>query len=113
MALRAEPSGRRLTQKDASLVRGMAARGDRHHDIAAWFGVNQGRIAEVMKGEKFPNAPVAPAGELPPPGPYSSGEATQKAIDTLQEAKAALEKAGDKETAMKVAAALKDIQKRR
>jgi hypothetical protein len=33
----------------------MLARGDRHHDIAAWFGVNQARIAEVKGGELYPD----------------------------------------------------------
>ena len=93
MARRATASGRRLNKADAELVKGMADRGDRHHDIAAWFGVNQGRIAEVLAGDKFPNAPVAPAGQLPPPGPYSSGRASHRAIKALEEAKTALEHA--------------------
>jgi hypothetical protein len=45
----------------------MAARGDRNHDIAAWFGVNQGRIAEAKEG-KFGNPPAAPPNQLPPSG---------------------------------------------
>ena len=47
---RGKASGISLTNKDASIVLGMVARDDREHDIAAWFGVNQGRIAEVKKG---------------------------------------------------------------
>jgi hypothetical protein len=43
-------SGISLTNHDASIALGMEARGDRDHDIAAWFGVNQGRIAEVKQG---------------------------------------------------------------
>jgi hypothetical protein len=31
--------------------------------IASYFQINQGRIADVMKGRKFPNIP--PAHELP------------------------------------------------
>lgn len=31
--------------------------------IAAYYGINQGRIADVMKGRLFPNIP--PATELP------------------------------------------------
>ena len=38
---------------DAAVVKGMLSRGDRQHDIAAWFGVNGGRIAEIHSGEKF------------------------------------------------------------
>ncbi len=70
MATRAEPSGLALTDQDAALIRGMIARGDRHHDIAAFFGVNQGRIAEVREGSRFPGIPVADADDLPPKGPY-------------------------------------------
>ena len=46
----------------------MVARGDRDHDIAAWFGVNQGRIAEVKEG-KYGTIAAAPANQLPPRGP--------------------------------------------
>ena len=48
---------------------GMVARGDRDHDIAAWFGVNQGRIAEVKDGTKFGVVAAASANQLPPKGP--------------------------------------------
>ena len=51
---RAEPSGLTQTPADAALIRGMIERGDRHHDIAAFFGVNQGRIAEESA---FPAVP--------------------------------------------------------
>lgn len=56
-----------LSNKDASIVLGMAARGDSEHDIAAWFGVNQGRIAEI-KGGAYGSIPMAPEAELPPKG---------------------------------------------
>lgn len=59
------------TEADASIVKGMLDRGDRQHDIAAWFGVNAGRIADIKTGAKFPDVPPAPAHALPPPGPYS------------------------------------------
>lgn len=65
---RSKASGYSLTNKDASIVLGMAARGDRDHDIAAWFGVNQGRIAEVKDG-KFGSISAAPTHDLPPKGP--------------------------------------------
>ena len=70
MGTRAEPSGLALTAEDASLIRGMIERGDRHHDIAAFFGVNQGRIAEIKEGSRFPGIPAARAEDLPPKGPY-------------------------------------------
>jgi hypothetical protein len=90
---RAARSGRRLSYHDASLVKGMVQRGDRHHDVAAWFGVNQGRIAEVLADDLHPGSPIAPAKDLPPPGPYTSGRSAQRAITALEEAQAALEAA--------------------
>jgi hypothetical protein len=53
----------------APIIMGMVARGDRDHDIAAWFGVNQGRIAEVKDGTKFGSVAAAPPNSLPPKGP--------------------------------------------
>ena len=76
MGIGAEPNRLALTAQDAALIRGMIARGDRHHDIAAFFGVNQGRIAEVGKGTRFPGVPSAEACELPPKGPYLAPKAS-------------------------------------
>lgn len=64
----AKASGYSLTAKDAPTVLGMAARGDRDHDIAGWFGVNQGRVAEVKDG-KFGTPAATPIHQLPPKGP--------------------------------------------
>ena len=105
MVRRAVPSGRRLNEAKAALIKGMAGRGDRHHDIAAWFGLNQGRIAEVLHGDRYPDAPVAPAEQLPPPGPYSSPQASHRAIKALEEAKTDLEHA-----AKNIEQALKDVR---
>jgi hypothetical protein len=44
-------SGYSLRKQDMRIVLGMVARGDRDHEIAAWFGVNQGRIAEVKNAK--------------------------------------------------------------
>ena len=90
---RAAPSGHRLSIEDASIVKGMLARGDRQHDIAAWFGVNSGRIIEVKHGDLHPTAPTAPESVLPPPGPYTSGRAAHAAIQALQLAKASIDAA--------------------
>lgn len=60
-------SGYSLSKKDIPIVLGMAARGDRNHDIAAWFGVNQGRIAEAKAG-KMGSPQAASAYSLPPAG---------------------------------------------
>lgn len=64
----ANASGISLSNQDIPVVLGMDARGDRSHDIAAWFGVNQGRIKEAKDG-KFGTPAAAPASSLPPKGP--------------------------------------------
>jgi hypothetical protein len=88
---RAEPSGIRLSLTDACQVLGMLDRGDHQHNIAAWFGVNPGRIAEVKGKELFPEAEPASQEQLPPPGPYLSGRAAAAAVQALEEAKNALD----------------------
>ena len=90
MGKRAEPSGIILTTNDAAIAKGMLARGDRQHDIAAWFGVNGGRIAEIATGYRFPLVPPADPEDLPPPGPYPAGRVAVGAIAALSAAKAAL-----------------------
>lgn len=47
---KAPPSGIRLSERDAAIGKAMLARGDRQHDIAAWFGVNGGRVGEIASG---------------------------------------------------------------
>ena len=76
-----------LSNCETRFVKGMLAWGDRQHDIAAYFGVNGGRIAEVANGTcNYPNAQPMPEDELPPPGPYITQYALQPVIDTLEEA---------------------------
>jgi hypothetical protein len=74
---------------DAALVKGMLKRGDPTHDVAAWFGVNSGRIAAVKKGykegAKFRDVPPAPEHSLPPPGPYPHPGETMAVIAALRE----------------------------
>lgn len=87
---RAASSGIHLTGADAAIIKGMLARGDRQHDIASWFGVNPGRIAEIATGAMFGTVGAGSAEVLPPPGPYLSGQAAHAAMTALAEAKAAL-----------------------
>lgn len=63
-------SGVRLDEEDVAIVKDMIAKDDRQYDVAAWFGVNSGRIGEISTGAKF--AEVKPA-DLPPQRPYLSG----------------------------------------
>jgi hypothetical protein len=57
-----------LTHKDATIVMGMLVRGDHNHDIAAWFGENPARIAEIKDGSAFGVVQAASQAELPPRG---------------------------------------------
>jgi hypothetical protein len=61
------------TAEQAALIKGMIARGDMQHDVAAFFGLNSGRISEVNTGKRYPEVAPAPAHMLPPPGPYGAG----------------------------------------
>ena len=93
MTFRAPSSGVSLDEDDAALVKGMLARGDRQHDIAAWFGVNAGRIAEIATGQRFDNVVAATGNELPPPGPYFSGRQTAVLLGALAKVRRALDEA--------------------
>lgn len=59
-----------ISEADAKIVKGMLRRGDKQQDIALFFGVNQGRITEIKKGEIFQNVEGLPFDQLPPQGPY-------------------------------------------
>src|SRR5689334_6063201 len=82
---RAPASGIRMSRKDAGVAKGMLRRGDRQHDIAAWFGVNGGRIAAIATGEKFHDV-EAVIDNLPPQGPYLAGRDAHAAMFALEEA---------------------------
>jgi hypothetical protein len=86
---RAQPSGRRLSPGQAGAVKGMLLRGDRQHDIAGWFGVNPGRIAEVKDGHLYPDVPPAPPHQLPPQVP--PGTVALEALVALARVRRALE----------------------
>jgi hypothetical protein len=77
-----------LTNRDAQIVLGMIARGDKQHDIAAWFGENQARIVEVEKGSHG-SLSAAPSSDLFPrgsPGPKGRRlrASARKAIEHLE-----------------------------
>jgi hypothetical protein len=90
---RAHASGISLTETDADLVKGMLRRGDRQHDIAAWFGVNGGRIAEVATGHRYGNVPPARDELLPPTGPYMPGRMAHATVAGLERVRDILERA--------------------
>lgn len=94
---RARPSGIRLSRGATAIVLGMIQRGDRKHDIAAWFGVNPGRIAEAEQGLLYTGVKPAPQEALPPPG--SPGPIARTALDAIRRARRDLEKTGSVEEA--------------
>ena len=59
----------RLEEQDVAIVKAMLNRGDKQHDIAAFFGVNGGRIAEIASGQKWEEVPAAHSTSLPAAGP--------------------------------------------
>jgi hypothetical protein len=80
-------SGYTLKRSDAPTIFGMVARDDRDHDIAAWFGVNQGRIAEVKDGSRFGTVAAAHTSQLPPSGPPGiKGRRLRAAADKISQA---------------------------
>ena len=104
---RAGASGQSLSHRDTCYVKGMILRGDRQHDIAAYYGVNSGRIAEVSTGDNdYPNAEPMDETELPPPGPYMTTFALRSVIDSLSEAIELIEMAEAEEQIDDVKAAL-------
>jgi hypothetical protein len=64
------------TEQDAAIIKGMLARGDHQHDIAAHFGTNSGRICETNTGRRFHRVAAAPPNLLPPSGPPAAHVAT-------------------------------------
>lgn len=82
-----------LTAEDAGIVKGMVDRGDVQSDIAAFFGVNGGRISEINTGKRFREIIAAPAGALPPPGPYPVGRSAVRARQTLEALQELIEQA--------------------
>jgi hypothetical protein len=43
-----------LNEGEIAIVKGMLLWGDRQHDIAAYFGVNGGRVAEISTPRQVP-----------------------------------------------------------
>lgn len=72
-----------LNEKEIAIVKGMLKRGDRQHDIAAFFGINGGRVAEIHTGLRGREVREAPQDDLPPTGPYMAGRSALRARETL------------------------------
>lgn len=52
-------ASKRLTERDAALIKARLLKGELQHEIAADLGVNQGRISEINKRKKFAHVPPA------------------------------------------------------
>src|ERR1700694_3337770 len=90
---RASPSGIALSVCGAAIVKGMLLRGDRQSDIAAFFSVNPGRIAEIATGDSFADVAAATPEELPAPGPYVTSLTAGQVANALAAARAAIKQA--------------------
>jgi hypothetical protein len=80
----------KLTEENAALIKGMLERGDKQHDIAAFFGVNGGRVAEIKTGAKFADVSAAPKRSLPLQSALASGIAIHEARKALDRAQAGI-----------------------
>jgi hypothetical protein len=56
----------------AGKIKFLRALGHLQHDIAARFGINQGRVSEIMTGKLFPDTPPdgTPPGDPQPKLPF-------------------------------------------
>lgn len=84
-----------FSYREIQIVKGMLARGDKQHDVASYFGVNGGRIAEVATGScDYPNATPWPAENLPPPGPYAGAKTVFEVKEILNDTIELIKQAG-------------------
>lgn len=65
------------------MIKGMLLRRDVQSDIAAYFGTNGGRIAQINTGEHYPRVKAARRSALPPPGPYMAARSAHKLKEAL------------------------------
>lgn len=113
----------RITDEMIALMKGMLARGDKNQDIAACFGENQARVAEVKRA--MTDAPQAddPAitkrargiltsapDDLPPPAPYPTPYQLFKAGHSVWAARVALEHTKEKIDLALIALAAAEIK---
>ena len=82
-----------LTEQQAAMVKGLLARGEKQHDIAAFFGVNGGRIADIAKARKYPEVKPAAKKDLPTPAQLTGTFAVHQARQAIMRAKLGLDAA--------------------
>lgn len=99
-----------ITQEMVSMIKGMLNRGDKQQDIAACFGINSARVAEIKSGKKHAEVKAAPDEALPPVPPYPSPYDLWKAKNAIWAARVALEAVMD--AVEKATTAVKNAEKR-
>ena len=82
-----------MTAEQASIVKGLLARGEKQHDIAAFFGVNGGRIAEIKTGRVHAAVPPAAKKDLPKSADMATGHALYLAEQALLRARLGIDQA--------------------
>ena len=55
----------RLSPEVAAKIKLMRGQGLYVHQVAAELGINQGRVSEVMRGQKYKDTPAANPNQLP------------------------------------------------
>lgn len=81
-----------LNDDEIAIVKGMLDRGDKQHDIAAYFGINAGRVSEISSGFTGAEIEAAPEHMLPPPGPVMAGRSAAAAFRALQSARSEIDR---------------------
>ena len=81
-----------LTSNQAAIAKGLQARGEKQHDIAAYFGENSGRIADIVAGRKHPDVEATSPRALPSHDIIVQGghDALVRAHQAVRDAAAAL-----------------------
>jgi hypothetical protein len=82
-----------MTTEQAAIAKGLLARGEKQHDIAAFLGVNGGRIAEIKTGVKFADVKPAVKKDLPTSADMASGHALFLAEQAIHRAMLGLQQA--------------------
>jgi hypothetical protein len=82
-----------LSEDQVAIVKGLLARGDKQHDIAAFIGCNGGRVAEIKTGAKHAGVKPVAKRVLPTPAEVASGWAIFAARQALLRARLGIDAA--------------------
>jgi hypothetical protein len=82
-----------LTLDQVAIAKGLLARGEKQHDIAAFLGCNGGRVAEIKTGAKHADVKPAAKKDLPTSADMASGHALFLAEQAIHRAMLGLQQA--------------------